>query len=87
MTSVGNRAKKRRLMHNELGRRIGESHPRAVLTDHEVDLMFELRDEGYSIRWLARKFEVSTGCVWKIVTGRRRGQTGVVRVRDVDEGR
>lgn len=30
---------------NEQGRRIGESHPRAVLTDHEVDLLMGLLAE------------------------------------------
>ena len=30
---------------NEQGRRIGESHPRATLTDHEVDLLFEMLAE------------------------------------------
>lgn len=33
---------------NECGRRIGESHPRAVLLDHEVELLMDLlaeRDE------------------------------------------
>lgn len=33
---------------NERGRRIGESHPKATLSDHEVDLLLELliaRDE------------------------------------------
>lgn len=33
---------------NEFGRRIGECHPRAVLTDHEVELLgrlLTLRDE------------------------------------------
>lgn len=33
---------------NERGRRIGESHPRAILSDHEVELLLELliaRDE------------------------------------------
>lgn len=30
---------------NEKGRRIGESHPRAILTDHEVDLLMELLTE------------------------------------------
>lgn len=70
---------------NDRGQRIGESHPRAVLTDREVDLMLALRDEGYSYAWLARKFEVSKGCVWKICVGRRRAQVAVavrrVRVR------
>jgi hypothetical protein len=30
---------------NEHGRRIGESHPRAVLTDHEVELLLGLLGE------------------------------------------
>lgn len=30
---------------NEQGRRIGESHPRATLTDHEVELLQTLLDE------------------------------------------
>lgn len=59
---------------NERGMRIGESHPGAVLTDHEVDLLLELRDEGYSYSWLAEKFEVSKGTVAKICTGQRRCQ-------------
>lgn len=30
---------------NERGARIGEGHPKATLTDHEVDLLRELLDE------------------------------------------
>lgn len=30
---------------NDHGRRIGEDHPRAILTDHEVELLLELLDE------------------------------------------
>lgn len=30
---------------NKVGRRIGDSHPRAVLTDHEVELLLTLLDE------------------------------------------
>jgi hypothetical protein len=30
---------------NEYGRRIGESHPRAILSDHEADLLFVLLAE------------------------------------------
>lgn len=35
----------RRVKINEMGRRIGESHPRAVLTDHEVGLLIAMLDE------------------------------------------
>lgn len=30
---------------NEQGRRIGESHPRAVLSDHEIDLLGRFLDD------------------------------------------
>lgn len=62
---------------NERGLAIGESHPRAVLSDHEVGLLLELRDEGKSMAWLAEKFEVSKSCVAKIVWGQRRAQFAV----------
>ena len=59
---------------NEQGRVVGESHPRAVLSDHEVDLLLELQAQGYSYRWLAAKFEVTKSCVAKIVRGEHRAQ-------------
>lgn len=69
---------------NERGRPIGEGHHYAVLTDHEIDLMLELREEGFSYSWLAEKFEVHKGTVAKICRGERRAQTPVVwgRARD-----
>ena len=81
MVGVIKLAKKRMVMVNDLGRRIGETHPRAVLTDHEVDLVLDLHEDGMTLTEIAAKFEVSKGCVWKIVHGYRRGQTGVLRVR------
>lgn len=67
---------------NERGRRINQEHPGAVLTDAEVLLMLELRDEGYSYGWLAKKFDVSKSCARWICTGRNRSQLAarVVRV-------
>lgn len=59
---------------NERGQRIGESHPRAVLTDHEVSLVLALRDEGCSYGWIARKMEISKSQVARIVRGERRAQ-------------
>lgn len=59
---------------NEHNCRIGEGHPRAKLTDAEVDLVFALREEGLSLAEIAAKFDVSKGCIWKIVQGLRRGQ-------------
>ena len=72
MVEIRKRAKLRMVAVNERGHVVGESHPRAALTDHEVDLMLQLRDEGYSIGWLARKFEVSKGCAQHILSGHNR---------------
>lgn len=68
---------------NERGHVIGQDHHRAVLSDHDIDLMLELRAEGYSYGWLAAKFEVGKTTARDICTGRRRGQvpTGTKRVR------
>ncbi len=59
---------------NEQGLVIGEDHPRAVLTNHEVDLLLELRAEGVSYDKLAVIFEIHRGTVAKICTGQRRAQ-------------
>lgn len=65
---------------NEHGRRIGESHPRAKLTDHEIDLIRELAEEGMSYAEIAAKFDMkpnraSRSRISHIVACRRRGQT------------
>jgi len=60
---------------NEKGRRIGEDHPRAVLTNHEVDMIFELREIGWGYKRLAAKFEVSKRTIRDILKGRRRAQS------------
>jgi hypothetical protein len=76
---------------NERGHFIGEGHPGAVLTDHEVDLVLELRAEldadgkpRYSLAWLAAKFEVSKSCMAKICRGEHRAQipAGFRRTRE-----
>ena len=59
---------------NARGHAIGEDHPRAVLTNHEVDLLLELRAEGYGYGWLAAKFEVSKSTVRGYCTGQTRAQ-------------
>jgi len=38
--------------------RIPATHPRAALTEHEVDLLRELIENGMSLREIAKKFEV-----------------------------
>ena len=59
---------------NESGRRIGEGHPLARLSDAEVDLIHELREAGMSYGELAARFGVSKSCIAHILTGRRRGE-------------
>lgn len=61
---------------NEQGIRLGETHPNAELTDHEVDLMRELREkDSMSYALLAEKFEVPIPTVQKICTYQRRAVT------------
>ena len=59
------------------GRRVGESHPKAKLSDHEVDLIRTLADEGMSYRTLAVKFEVLKSVIQKIVKCDRRAVLAV----------
>ena len=60
---------------NELGRIIGEHHPRAKLLDSEIDLVHELRESGFTLAQIGEKMGMSKEGVWKIVHGHRRGQT------------
>lgn len=62
---------------NESGKRVGEDHPNAKLTDHEVDLILEMRDEGFSYGEIAKMFEVSKSQVRNIITGLKRCQIPV----------
>lgn len=60
---------------NEKGSRVGETHHRARLTDHDVDLIRDLREEyGLTYQEIADKFEVSKSTIRDIVKCRRRWQ-------------
>lgn len=60
---------------NERGIRVGEDHQNAKLTDAEVDLLLELREEhGLSYNELAEKFGLSKSGVRKICKGQTRSQ-------------
>ena len=59
----------------------GEQHPKAVLTDHDVDLIrevYESGDAGYMA--LAKKFDVAKSTIRNIVKCRRRAFGGVSMV-------
>lgn len=77
MVKVQKIAKMRMVAVNERGVRVGETHPRAVVSDHDIGLMLELREEGFSYGWLAKKFEISKKQCWRICTGQQRAQTAV----------
>jgi hypothetical protein len=59
---------------NERGRRIGESHPRAKLDDHEIDLLQELLEGGMSLREAADKFDISKAHAGRIKLAKARAQ-------------
>ena len=67
--------KKRTIGVNERGNRVGETHHRARLTDHEIDLMRELWEEGeITLPELAEKFECNRAYAWQVVNYQRRVQ-------------
>lgn len=64
---------------NEGGRRIGESHHRAKLSDTEVEQICAMREAGMSYGKIAKKFDDIPGGIAKstvrdICTGRIRAQ-------------
>jgi hypothetical protein len=61
---------------NERGIRIGESHPRAKLSDADVEILRQDRDRGLSLGALALKWGLSKSGVKAICDGRSRGQIG-----------
>lgn len=65
---------KRTVAINELGRRIGQDHHNAVLTNHDVELLLTMHEEGAGYRRLSAKFEVSKSLVRNIIKGKCRGQ-------------
>lgn len=60
---------------NECGMRIGETHHNAKLTDHEVELIRQLHEQGLTYERLAEKFEVSKWAIGMICRYQRREQT------------
>lgn len=66
---------------NERGQRVGEDHPMAKLSNHDVDLIRELaeeRDANGRRRWgrrrLAQKFDCSPWTIQSIIENRFRMQ-------------
>ncbi|WP_162615294.1 helix-turn-helix domain-containing protein [Saezia sanguinis] len=70
------------LQYNDRGYRIGQSHHKARLTDRDVELIFELREQGMTIVSIAERMECGRTTVWKILHGEIRSQP-VVKSRCV----
>lgn len=66
---------------NEAGDLIGESHPRAKLSDAAVLQLLDLRAQGWSLGQLARLFSMSKNGVASICSGRNRTQKAVAYTR------
>ncbi len=60
---------------NDRGLRIGEGHPRARLTDGDVEMIRALGEEGVRYRLIAEKFEITKWMVGRICRYERRDQT------------
>lgn len=59
---------------NESGLRIGEDHPKARYTNHEVDLVLQLHDQGAGYGKIAAKMDMPKSTVQDFCNGRRRNQ-------------
>jgi hypothetical protein len=68
-------APKRTVAVNEINRRIGQDHHNAKLTNHEVELLLVMHEDGWGYRRLSATFEVSKSLVRNIVKGKSRNQT------------
>ena len=68
---------------NESGLRIGEDHPNARYTNHEIELVLQLRDQGHGYGTIAKKMDMPKRTIRDICNGRIRCQipTEFKRVR------
>lgn len=60
---------------DDAGLRIGETHHKADLTDHEVELIRQLDEDGMPRAEIARKFETPKSTITMICTHQRRSTT------------
>ena len=71
---------------NAEGRRIGDSHHHAKLTNGEVELILQLHESGLGYKRIAIKMEVSKSQIRNIILGRKRCQSPhafkVVHIRE-----
>lgn len=68
------------------GRPIGQSWWAAKYTDHEIELVWELRHAGFSVRAISAKLDMPRSTVGDVVSCRRGGVTEAVRRRRRKDG-
>ncbi len=59
---------------NDRGFRIGQDHPKAVLTDAEITRLLDLHDQGLGYKRLAQMFDISRSAARNYCKGLRRCQ-------------
>ena len=59
---------------NEKGYRIGQDHHNAKCTDRDIELGYQLREQGLSYRKIAALLEISHTHVMYFLTGKKRCQ-------------
>lgn len=69
----------------EYGKRVGETHGRAKFTDHEIELIRQLKENGMSAVDIAAKMECSKRYVYKLANYERRASV-VAEWRRVGRG-
>lgn len=75
---------RRYVAYSELGHRIGETHPRATISDETVDMIREYHEErGWSYERISRKVKISYHTIAKLCRYERRAQVPA-RWRRVD---
>lgn len=79
--NMGNTLGRKLVAVNEFGQRVGESHPRARLSDADVDQMFAMRERGDTVRAVARHFGIAWQYASKVLNYRARNQLAVRWVR------
>lgn len=75
--------KKKLVAIGENNRRIGEDHPKAVLTNAQIDQVFDMRERGMSYGQIAMRLKVSKASIRDILSCRTRSQWAV-RFKEIE---
>ena len=71
-----------KLAYNEAGRRIGQGHPNARYTDREVELVQQLREQGFTFNQIQRAVGMPRSTIRDYCSGRCRCQSAAVIKED-----